>query len=393
MGNPRMRWRTGLKWIVSPALGLLLCLYGGRVGAHSLDMYAQSQSIQIKPDGLSVEWKITPGPMLAYSAWDQADQNQDGQISPQEARSWLAPFLSQWTISLDGQVISGVQVQDIHWPASADVLQSGEDPIIIHLMVEWPEGLTGRHALEIHNANQEAISLNSFSLTAAEGISFSSPAQTNGRLDITVNGGGAGGVSSSGGTTDLTSWDSGRPNLSGATGALTNMASNLAKPGNAGQPATSLSGPTAALAGLVRTQNFSLLFLAGAFLLSLALGALHALTPGHGKTLVAAYLVGSEGRTRDAVFLGSVVTATHTGSVLLLGAVTLVASRYLLPAVFIPVLELLSGLFVAGFGIHLLVQRGRALYAWYTGRRARRRQALHGIAAGGGALAAEHDHN
>ena len=110
------------------------------------------------------------------------------------------------------------------------------------------------------------------------------------------------------------------------------------------------------------------MFLLTAFLLSLALGALHALTPGHGKTLVAAYLVGSQGRTRDAVFLGSVVTATHTGSVLLLGVVTLVASRYLLPAIFIPVLELLSGLFVAGFGIHLLIQRARALYDGYAAR-------------------------
>lgn len=360
------------KWIASLTLALLLCLSGSRAGAHSLDMYAQSQSIQIGPDGLLGEWKITPGPMLAYSAWNQADQNQDGQISAQEARSWLAPFLSQWSLSLDDQTVPAVQIQDIHWPASADVLQSGEDPIVIHLSAQWPESLTGHHSVEIHNANQEAISLNSFSLTASGGISFSTPEQSNGRLDFTVNAGGESGTGSSGGTTALTSWDSGRPNLTGATGVLTSMASTLANPGNAQQPATSLSGPTAALAGLVRTQNFSLLFLAGAFLLSVALGSLHALTPGHGKTLVAAYLVGSRGRTRDAVFLGSIVTLTHTGSVLIFGLLTMLASRYIFPTLITPWLEIISGLAVIGFGLSLFISRSRILYSWYRSEHTRK---------------------
>ncbi len=55
------------------------------------------------------------------------------------------------------------------------------------------------------------------------------------------------------------------------------------------------------------------------FLLAVGVGGLHALQPGHGKTMVAAYLVGSQGRVRDAVLLGGVVTLTHTSSVVLLG--------------------------------------------------------------------------
>ncbi|HEX8993239.1 MAG TPA: hypothetical protein VF784_16275, partial [Anaerolineales bacterium] len=101
------------------------------------------------------------------------------------------------------------------------------------------------------------------------------------------------------------------------------------------------------------------LFLVSAFLLSLALGSLHALTPGHGKALVAAYLVGSQGRTRDAVLLGGIVTLTHTGSVLLLGLFTLIASHYILPSLIVPWLELLSGLLVVLFGLNLLWQRLR----------------------------------
>ena len=118
----------------------------------------------------------------------------------------------------------------------------------------------------------------------------------------------------------------------------------------------------------MKTQDFSLLFLAGAFLLSLALGSLHALTPGHSKTLVAAYLVGSHGKIWDAVFLGSVVTITHTGSVLLLGFFTLAASRYILPALILPWLEIVSGVFVILFGLNLLIRRGKTLIGWIKTR-------------------------
>ena len=87
------------------------------------------------------------------------------------------------------------------------------------------------------------------------------------------------------------------------------------------------------------------------------LGAIHALTPGHGKTVVGAYLVSSRGTSWHAVALGTVVTLTHTGSVFLLGIITLVASRYILPTSIIPILEILSGLLIVGLGLYLFRQR------------------------------------
>ena len=77
-----------------------------------------------------------------------------------------------------------------------------------------------------------------------------------------------------------------------------------------------------------------------------------------------AYLVGSQGRTRDAVFLGAIVTMTHTGSVVLLGLVTLFASHYILPALIAPWLEIISGVLVIGFGLNLLFQRRGVLRRW-----------------------------
>jgi ABC-type nickel/cobalt efflux system permease component RcnA len=87
------------------------------------------------------------------------------------------------------------------------------------------------------------------------------------------------------------------------------------------------------------------------------LGAAHALTPGHGKALVAAYLVGSKGTIRDAIYLGSVVTATHTASVFVLGLGTLYASQHVSLDRIYPVLNLLSSLLVLGIGVWLLWQR------------------------------------
>ncbi|MEB2363235.1 MAG: sulfite exporter TauE/SafE family protein [Bryobacterales bacterium] len=92
-----------------------------------------------------------------------------------------------------------------------------------------------------------------------------------------------------------------------------------------------------------------------------SLGAAHALTPGHGKAIVAAYLAGTKGRVSDAVLLGGVVTATHTASVFALGLVALYATSRLSPAQILPWLSLTSGLLVLIVGVWLLVQRVKAL--------------------------------
>jgi ABC-type nickel/cobalt efflux system permease component RcnA len=99
----------------------------------------------------------------------------------------------------------------------------------------------------------------------------------------------------------------------------------------------------------------------GAIILGLAIaafwGAAHALTPGHGKAIIAGYLVGSRGKPRHAVLLGLIVTATHTAGVFALGFVTLLLSRFVVPERLYPWLTLVSGLLVVGVGASVL--RGR----------------------------------
>lgn len=114
---------------------------------------------------------------------------------------------------------------------------------------------------------------------------------------------------------------------------------------------------------LTTNQDLSPTVLLVSFLAALALGSLHAFSPGHGKAVVGAYLVGSRGNWQHAAFLGLVVTATHTAGVYALGFVTLFLSAYILPEQIFPWLAFISGALVALIGIQLLVGRFRAARA------------------------------
>lgn len=98
-----------------------------------------------------------------------------------------------------------------------------------------------------------------------------------------------------------------------------------------------------------------------AILVSLGLGAAHAASPGHGKTLVAAYLIGSRGSIAQALTLSLTVAITHTVGVFVLGGVVLVASELLVPERVVEWLALAAGLIVVGLGTGLAIQAVRAL--------------------------------
>jgi ABC-type nickel/cobalt efflux system permease component RcnA len=115
--------------------------------------------------------------------------------------------------------------------------------------------------------------------------------------------------------------------------------------------------PRSKFTELITEQRLSLWFLLTAALIAVGLGALHALEPGHGKTIVAAYLVGSRGTARHAVLLGMIVTASHTAGVFALGVITLYASRYIVPEQLYPWLGVFSGITIACLGCHMFLRR------------------------------------
>jgi len=153
------------------------------------------------------------------------------------------------------------------------------------------------------------------------------------------------------------------PRRGSLTGADTGC-SRLSTPpsGGTGAPAPPPRGgvdrATAVFTALVGERSLSPGFAVVALLLAVGLGAAHALAPGHGKTVMAAYLVGLRGTLRQAAVIGATVTITHTAGVLLLGLV-LTTSRAVASERLYPWLGLASGLLLAGVGTGLLV-RARA---------------------------------
>jgi ABC-type nickel/cobalt efflux system permease component RcnA len=112
-------------------------------------------------------------------------------------------------------------------------------------------------------------------------------------------------------------------------------------------------------ASLIAHDRLTPGFVALSLLIAMFWGAAHAFSPGHGKSIVAAYLVGSRGTPRHAVFLGTTVTVTHTIGVFALGLVTLSLSAFIVPDQLYPWLNLVSALLIVGVGVSVLRWRVR----------------------------------
>ncbi len=342
-------------------LVFLLFLIGGialatppRAAAHPADAYYQVSALTLTPDGISATWTITPGTLLAYVTWDSADTDDDGTVSDAEARVWAEPRIQQqYALRIGGQPV-GWQIEAIEWPPDLVEFQLGNTPVKMRLSLPWPASVTGLYQVMLSNTFEAANSSNWFIVEATEGTQFYTPQQASGELIVGVV------LPDVAPPTDSeplrTEWDSGIPALA---------AGKVVAPPKPTSASTTLTR-------LVAERELTLPFILTALAISLGLGAIHALTPGHGKALVGAYLVGSRGTIKHALALGTIVTITHTGSVLALGVLTLVASEILLPKDVFPLLEAASGLLVVAMGLTIGYRRYRA---WQSVRAARQRRA------------------
>jgi len=112
-------------------------------------------------------------------------------------------------------------------------------------------------------------------------------------------------------------------------------------------------------ASLIAEDDLTVGFVLVSLLVALFWGAAHAFSPGHGKAIVAAYLIGTRGTPRHALYLGLVVTVTHTIGVFALGLVTLALSEFIVPEQLYPWLNLVSALLVVGVGVTVMCWRLR----------------------------------
>jgi nickel/cobalt exporter len=272
-------------------------------GAHPADMIFQAHDVKIEPGGLSLKWTLRPGPLIVPYIWNEADADGGGAVDAGEARRWIEAHLGMLEAALDGKQ-APLEIRSLAWPSSFEKFQVGDEAIEVALGAAWPDMQPGEHTLGLTSAYESRISSYWFSV-CSQGMGFHAPEQAGGLLELSLVPGPGGSAKGKEGL--MHSWESGTPALPGifpAAGKQPGAAQGPVRPGSLGE----------VLSNAVRSGKSTLSFFLFALAVALLLGALHALAPGHGKTIVAAYLVGSRGTVRHAAALGGIVTLTHTGS-------------------------------------------------------------------------------
>lgn len=316
------------------------------LGNFTINRYA---GLLVQPDAVSIDYVIDMAEIPAYQEIVQVDPNATTSLSTPEGAAYraskCAEFPQNYQIAVDGKDLA-VQVTD-----SA---------------LEFPPGAGGLATLRL-TCEYRASFLGS---SATKSIDFKDTNYSDrlGWREIVVQG------------SDVVLRDSSLPTSSQSNRLRnypTDLLSNPLKQseahvhfdpvaGSAGSPSPSVQvngvtvRPQDAFASLIATNDLSLPAILLSLLIAVTLGALHAVSPGHGKTIMAAYLVGTRGTVGQAMLLGLTVTLTHTLGVLALGVITLFASRYIVPESLYPWLSLISGVLVIAMGITLVYNRFRS---------------------------------
>jgi nickel/cobalt transporter (NicO) family protein len=295
--------------------------------AHPLDEVLQATYITVGQTRIELELDLTPGVLVAPQLLRDLDPNGDQTITDAEARAYVDGLVRQVMLRVDGQPLV-TTVTRIDMPTHLNI-EAGYGTIRVFATAPVANAGEGQHSLAFENAYapvKSAYQVNAFIERDAP-ITFGKqnrdPIQQRMTMDY-----GIGTASAAGAPAE--------PAIVTSTGLT----------GHAQQLLAYLDAPTISLWTLLPALTLAVFF-----------GALHALTPGHGKTLVAAYLVGSRGTLRHAVALGAIVTFTHTASVIVIGMLALFASQFVAPNALGPILEILSGVLVVSLGTRLVWQR------------------------------------
>jgi ABC-type nickel/cobalt efflux system permease component RcnA len=307
-----MRHRT----LAAAVLAAGFLIPAAPAAAHPLDEVLQQVYLAPGDGALGIELDLVPGATVAAAFARGIDTDGDRTFEPAETSAHMAAVGRGLSLTVDGRTVP-ITVTGSSYPDQT-LVASGGGTVSVQATAPLPPGA---HQVEFRDAYDSGPSTTvQMSVTTAP----DAPAVAG----------------------DITHADGGRTILMHLTPRTTTDAAAPAREtGLTERTLTALHEPL--------RSPWALLVLIGVCML---LGALHALTPGHGKTMLAAYLVG-RGTPRQAVALGGIVTVTHTSSVLVLGGAVLVAGHYVLPGVLVPALELLAGAIVLLVGVRIVRRR------------------------------------
>jgi nickel/cobalt exporter len=330
-----LSWSIGLLGLICLLISVLLP--AKEAAAHPLDEYVQNTYIDLAPDRTTLELNLTPGVLVAPEVVALIDADGDREISEAEGEAYANDYvLRDIALEVDGET-QPLTILDGSFPTPLD-MSAGLGTIRLHVAAEAPEGVSGNHSLSFRNDHQPVNSrylVNAFKNSGEVEIARQDREMLQHaiRVDYALTPEASVTSDAVAANTEDVGADA------GTTGGVSDQAQRLTR---------YLYGPALSPWLLVVGLGLSAL-----------LGGLHALTPGHGKTLVAAYLIGSRGTVKHAAALGGIVTFTHTASVVAVGLLALLASQLIVPGVLVPVLEVCAGLLVVALGVRLVRERWR----------------------------------
>ncbi|HXG82581.1 MAG TPA: sulfite exporter TauE/SafE family protein [Pyrinomonadaceae bacterium] len=331
---------------------ILIFVFAGLAAAHPLGNFSINQYSRIEVESSQIKLRsvLDMAEIPTFQQSQIIDTDKNGSLSQEELDAYVEKitpgYVANLFLSVNGQT---VRLR----PTEKKVIVRDGDGNLPTLKITW--GLTGdlqgvqegaANRLRFENKNNaERIGWNEIVVARVGGVNV---------FDSTAYGSGI--------TNELEAYPSELLNapLSERTAEFSFTSAPLA----AGQkPLQNRDGHQSApvekdrFAELIAVPEITPTIILFGLLVAFVLGAAHALSPGHGKTVVGAYLVGSRGTFKHAIFLGATVTITHTLSVFALGIVALFASEYILPERLIPFLSFVSGLLVFFIGLTLFKNR------------------------------------
>ena len=341
--------RVGFR-ILLPVLSLGVMLWRPTpAAAHPLGNFTINHysAITVEQNGVALRWVLDMAEIPAFAARRQIDADGNGSLDEREIGAWIDATLPGLITQLDLRVDGQRQRLDV-----------------VDREVSFPPGQGGLSLLRL------VVDLVASSAPRAGSVAFSDGTYPEriGWHEIVVQAGSGLQVSDSS-APDRSVSDELRAypadaltnpkNITSATFRFDRGSAGPSVASGSVQGAIGTSRPSDLLANLVGGK-LTVLGAVLALLLAMGLGAAHAISPGHGKTLVAAYLIGSRGSLAQATWLGLTVAVTHTIGVLVLGIVTLLATELLVPERLITWLSLASGLLVIGLGASLVWRHARS---------------------------------
>ncbi len=349
-------------------IALLLFLAAAPLQAHPMGNFSINHysAISLQNDGVHLEYIIDMAEIPTFQEMQRADANTDGAVSVEEANLFASKLSKEFQEHL-GVVVNEKQLALVPKKSQMKVVPGagGLPTFVIHseIFAKW-NSLQETNSIKYVDQNfPERIGWKEIVVkrnSALSGLDLQSDSFTDRSKQLTEY------------PADPAKSPPGETNVD-----FTFSNASISAEGDANQSETSAFFRPSPLrredrfTQLIHAKELSHEVILFSLLVAFVLGAFHALSPGHGKAIVAGYLVGSRGTAKHAVFLGTVVTFTHTAGVFALGLITLFGSKYILPEQLYPWVGFVSGLSITWIGATLLRK------SWLRSRKQRGHHADH----------------